>query len=74
MLGLLHAGGLRGLLRDTDPGDHDVLVRRFHGWTIAALQPHSAPPAGTSSTAWPNSTPTVCVYQTDDLKWALCLA
>ena len=38
-IGLLHAIGLRDVLRDTDPGEHDKLARRFHDWTAATVEP-----------------------------------
>ena len=38
-IGLLHAGGLRDVLRETGADDHDKLVRRFHEWTTAAVEP-----------------------------------
>jgi hypothetical protein len=38
-IAMLHAVGLRDLLRDTDPGEHDKLARRFHDWTAAAVEP-----------------------------------
>ena len=38
-IGLLHGIGLRDLLRDTDPGEQDKLVRRFHDWTSSTVEP-----------------------------------
>jgi 2-polyprenyl-6-methoxyphenol hydroxylase-like FAD-dependent oxidoreductase len=38
-IGLLHACGLRDVLRETGPDDHDKLARRFHEWTTASVEP-----------------------------------
>ncbi|MEV4538257.1 FAD-dependent oxidoreductase [Asanoa sp. NPDC049518] len=38
-IGLLHAIGLRDVLRDTDAGEHEKLVRGFHDWTMANVEP-----------------------------------
>jgi 2-polyprenyl-6-methoxyphenol hydroxylase-like FAD-dependent oxidoreductase len=38
-IGLLHACGLRDVLRETGADDHEKLVRRFHEWTTLAVQP-----------------------------------
>ena len=75
-IGLLHAGGLRDVLRDTDPGDHEKLVRRFDEWTAANVQPlyratlwydrHRLAELDADAAGVP--------YQTDDPTWAISLA
>jgi flavin-dependent dehydrogenase len=75
-IGLLHAGGLRDVLRETDPGDHDKLVRRFDEWTAANVQPlyratlwydrHRLAELDADAAGVP--------YQTDDATWAISLA
>jgi 2-polyprenyl-6-methoxyphenol hydroxylase-like FAD-dependent oxidoreductase len=75
-IGLLHAVGLRDVLRDTDPGDHDKLVRRFHEWTTTGVEPlyratlwfdrHRLAELDADADGRP--------YHTDDPKWAFSLA
>ncbi|GAA4720986.1 FAD-dependent oxidoreductase [Phytohabitans rumicis] len=75
-IGLLHAEGLRDVLRDTDPADHDKLVRQFHEWTTTAVEPlyratlwfdrHRLAELDADAAGIP--------YQTDDPKWAFSLA
>jgi 2-polyprenyl-6-methoxyphenol hydroxylase-like FAD-dependent oxidoreductase len=38
-IGLLHAVGLRDVLRETGADDHDKLARRFHEWTTTGVEP-----------------------------------
>jgi 2-polyprenyl-6-methoxyphenol hydroxylase-like FAD-dependent oxidoreductase len=38
-IALLHSEGLRDVLRETGPDDHDKLVRRFHEWTATVVEP-----------------------------------
>jgi 2-polyprenyl-6-methoxyphenol hydroxylase-like FAD-dependent oxidoreductase len=75
-IGLLHACGLRDVLRDIDTDDHDKLVHRFHEWTTEAMQPlyratvwfdqHRLAELDADAAGLP--------YQTDDPTWALALA
>lgn len=74
--GLLHACGLRDVLRETGADDHDKLVRRFHEWTTAALEPlyratlwfdgHRLAELDADAAGRP--------YRTDDPGWAFSLA
>jgi len=75
-LGLLHAGGLRDVLRETGTDDHDKLVRRFHEWTTTAVEPlyratlwfdrHRLAELDADTAGRP--------YQSDDPGWAFSLA
>jgi 2-polyprenyl-6-methoxyphenol hydroxylase-like FAD-dependent oxidoreductase len=75
-LGLLHAGGLRDVLRETGVDDHDKLARRFHEWTATGVEPlyratlwydrHRLAELDADADGSP--------YQTDDPKWAFSLA
>jgi 2-polyprenyl-6-methoxyphenol hydroxylase-like FAD-dependent oxidoreductase len=75
-IGLAHACGLRDVLRDVGTDDHDKLVRRFHEWTTAALQPlyratlwydqHRLAELDADAAGVP--------YRTDDATWARSLA
>jgi 2-polyprenyl-6-methoxyphenol hydroxylase-like FAD-dependent oxidoreductase len=75
-MGLLHACGFRDVLRDNGPDDHDKLVRRFHEWTTAAVQPlyratlwydrHRLAELDADAAGQP--------YQPDDPTWAFGLA
>ncbi len=75
-LGLLHAGGLRDVLRETGTDDDDKLVRRFHEWTTTGVEPlyratlwydrHRLAELDADAAGRP--------YQTDDPKWAFSLA
>jgi 2-polyprenyl-6-methoxyphenol hydroxylase-like FAD-dependent oxidoreductase len=75
-IGLLHARGLRDVLREIDPGDHEKLVRRFDEWTAAAVQPlyratlwydrHRLAELDADAAGVP--------YHTDDPTWAISLA
>jgi 2-polyprenyl-6-methoxyphenol hydroxylase-like FAD-dependent oxidoreductase len=75
-IGLLHAIGLRDVLRDADPGDHDKLVRRFHEWTATSVEPlyratlwfdkHRLAELDADAAGEP--------YRTDDPGWAFALA
>jgi 2-polyprenyl-6-methoxyphenol hydroxylase-like FAD-dependent oxidoreductase len=75
-IGLLHAGGLRDVLHDTDPDDHDKVVRRFHEWTATAVEPlyrttlwydrHRLAELDADAAGVP--------YQSDDPTWAFTLA
>jgi 2-polyprenyl-6-methoxyphenol hydroxylase-like FAD-dependent oxidoreductase len=75
-IGLLQAIGLRDVLRDADPGDHDKLVRRFHEWTRTGVEPlyratlwfdrHRLAELDADAAGTP--------YQTDDPGWAFSLA
>jgi 2-polyprenyl-6-methoxyphenol hydroxylase-like FAD-dependent oxidoreductase len=75
-IGLLHACGLRDVLRETGCVEHDKLVQRFHEWTIAALEPlyratvwfdqHRLAELDADAAGVP--------YRTDDPTWALALA
>jgi len=75
-IGLLHASGLRDVLRDVGTDDHDKLVHRFHEWTSEALQPlyratvwydqHRLAELDADAAGVP--------YRTDDPNWALVLA
>ncbi|WP_326725808.1 FAD-dependent oxidoreductase [Streptomyces sp. NBC_00243] len=75
-IGLLHASGLRDVLRETGPDEHDKLVRRFHDWTTTAVQPLHR------STLWYDqhrlaeldADAAGVPYQADDPKWAFNLA
>jgi 2-polyprenyl-6-methoxyphenol hydroxylase-like FAD-dependent oxidoreductase len=71
-IALIHARLLRDLLRDTDPGDHDKIVRRFDELTTQVVEPIYR------ATVWFDrhrlaeidgdiaGTP----YRTDDPRWA----
>jgi 2-polyprenyl-6-methoxyphenol hydroxylase-like FAD-dependent oxidoreductase len=75
-IGLLHAGGLRDVLRDIDPNDHDKLVRQFHELTATAVEPlyrntlwydqHRLAELEADAAGVP--------YRTDDPTWAFFLA
>jgi hypothetical protein len=75
-IGLLHAIGLRDVLRDTGSGDHEKLVRRFHEWTTAGVEPlyratlwfdqHRLGELDADAAGTP--------YRTDDPGWAFALA
>jgi 2-polyprenyl-6-methoxyphenol hydroxylase-like FAD-dependent oxidoreductase len=75
-IGLLHAIGLRDVLHDSDPADHDKLVRRFHDWTSAAVEPlyrgtvwydrHRLAELDADAAGVP--------YRPDDPRWAFSLA
>jgi 2-polyprenyl-6-methoxyphenol hydroxylase-like FAD-dependent oxidoreductase len=75
-LGLLHACGLRDVLRGNGVDDHDKLVRRFHEWSTAALEPlyratlwfdgHRLAELDADAAGRP--------YRTDDPGWAFSLA
>jgi 2-polyprenyl-6-methoxyphenol hydroxylase-like FAD-dependent oxidoreductase len=75
-IGLLHAIGLRDVLRDSGPGDHDKLVRRFHEWTTTGVEPlyratlwfdrHRLAELDADAAGTP--------YRTDDPRWAFSLA
>ena len=75
-IGLLHAIGLRDVLRDTDPGDHDKLVHRFHERTTTTVERlyratlwfdrHRLAELDADAAGTP--------YQTDDPTWAFSLA
>jgi hypothetical protein len=75
-IGLLHAEGLRDVLRETDAGDHDKLVRRFHEWTTTAVEPlyrdtlwfdqHRLAELDADAAGVP--------YRTDDPTWGFLLA
>jgi len=75
-IGLLHACGLRDVLHAADPDDHDKLVRRFHEWTMNAVEPLYR------ATVWYDrhrldelvADAAGVPYQTDDPKWAFSLA
>ncbi|MEV4623499.1 tryptophan 7-halogenase [Asanoa sp. NPDC049573] len=74
-IGLLHAIGLRDVLRETD-GDDDKAVRRFHDWTSAAVEPlyrgtlwydrHRLAELDADAAGVP--------YRPDDERWAFSLA
>lgn len=75
-IGLLHACGLRDVLHGADLDDHDKVVRRFHEWTMNAVEPlyrttvwydrHRLDELGADAAGVP--------YQTDDPRWAFSLA
>jgi 2-polyprenyl-6-methoxyphenol hydroxylase-like FAD-dependent oxidoreductase len=75
-IGLLHAGGLRDVLRETGTDDHDKLVRRFHEWTTAGVEPlyratlwydrHRLAELDADADGRP--------YESDDPGWAFSLA
>ncbi|HEU5111461.1 MAG TPA: FAD-dependent oxidoreductase, partial [Micromonosporaceae bacterium] len=75
-IGLLHAIGLRDVLREAGADDHDKLVRRFHEWTAAAVEPlyratlwydrHRLAELDADADGVP--------YETDDPGWAFSLA
>ncbi|GAB4052752.1 FAD-dependent oxidoreductase [Catellatospora paridis] len=75
-IGLIHAIGLRDVLRTTDPADHDKLACRFHEWTSAAVQPlhrntlwydrHRLAELDADAAGLP--------YRNDDPRWAFSLA
>jgi 2-polyprenyl-6-methoxyphenol hydroxylase-like FAD-dependent oxidoreductase len=75
-IGLLHAGGLRDVLRETGADDHDKLERRFHEWTTTAVEPlyratlwydrHRLAELDADAAGRP--------YRTDDPGWAFSLA
>jgi 2-polyprenyl-6-methoxyphenol hydroxylase-like FAD-dependent oxidoreductase len=75
-IGLLHAIGLRDVLREAGPDDHDKLVRRFHEWTTTAVEPlyrvtlwydrHRLAELDADAAGVP--------YETDDPAWAFSLA
>jgi 2-polyprenyl-6-methoxyphenol hydroxylase-like FAD-dependent oxidoreductase len=74
--GLLHACGLRDVLRETSLDDHDKFVRRFHEWTTTAVEPiyratlwydrHRLAELDADAAGVP--------YRTEDPKWAFSLA
>lgn len=71
-IGLLHAVGLRDVLRETGADDHDKLARRFHEWTATGVEPlyratlwfdrHRLAELDADAAGRP--------YQTDDPGWA----
>ena len=70
-IGLLHAGHLRDVLRDVDPGDPEKLARRFDEVTTAAVEPLYRMTLGfdrhrlAEIAADIDGTP----YRTDDRRW-----
>lgn len=75
-IGLLHAIGLRDVLRETGLDDQDKLAYRFHEWTAAVVEPlyrgtlwfdrHRLAELDADAAGTP--------YQPDDPKWAFMLA
>ncbi|MBO3744198.1 FAD-dependent oxidoreductase [Actinoplanes flavus] len=75
-IGLLHAVGLRDVLRDTGTADHHKLARRFHEWTATVVEPmyratlwydrHRLAELDADAAGTP--------YRTDDPGWAFSLA
>jgi 2-polyprenyl-6-methoxyphenol hydroxylase-like FAD-dependent oxidoreductase len=75
-IGLLHAIGLRDVLRETDPGGHDKLVHRFHERTTTTVERlyratlwfdrHRLAELDADAAGTP--------YQSDDPGWAFSLA
>lgn len=75
-IGLLHAGCLRDVLRDVDPGDPEKLVRRFDEVTAAVAEPLYRMTLGFDRHRLAEIDADIAgtPYQTDDKRWKVTKA